>query len=31
MNRFTIDVDFISFAGMKENFDLLFNVLMVFI
>lgn len=30
MNRFTIDTDFISFAGKKENIDLLLNVLIVF-
>lgn len=30
MNRFTIDADFISFAGKNENIDLLLNVLLIF-
>lgn len=30
MNRFTIDADFISLAGLDDNVDLLLDVLMVF-
>jgi hypothetical protein len=30
MNRFTIDADFISLAGLDDNADLLLDVLMVF-
>ena len=30
MNRFTIDADFISLAGLDDNTDLLLDVLMVF-
>lgn len=29
MNRFTIDADFISLAGLDDNVDLLLDVLMV--
>lgn len=30
MNRFTIDADFIGFAGLEDNIDLFLNVLMIF-
>lgn len=30
MNRFTIDADFLSYAGLEDNMDLFLDVLMIF-